>query len=190
MRATLAGLAAGALLLGAPPARAADECPHHEHHHGPAPEGSGLDDDDRDHHHHHARSGRSVSLGIDLFSIEREAAEQRIAVLDVLFVHGFRMRSTPDSHRVDVLKVPFVSLYGSRRKGAESELRLLDLPLVELFTHERDEKGTDTRLLDLPLVGSLYRSRVDQKERRTDVLFLIHLRSPVESPPTPEPSGP
>jgi hypothetical protein len=124
--------------------------------------------------------GPDFSFGLDLFSIDHEPSERRVEVLDLLFFHGFRMRSRPDYEHVEVIDAPLVSLFWSRTEGAERSVRFIDLPLVEVFSYDRDSRSTDTQVLDLPLLGSLYRNRVDEKERRVDLLYLIRLRTPVE----------
>ncbi len=162
MRAKLAGLtAAAALLVGSATARAEQVvCPEpHDHF--------------------------DLSFGIDLFSVERDACERRVDVLDLLLVRGFRMRSTADSEHIEVLDAPLVTLFESRTDGAERSVRVVDLPLVELFSHDSDADSSDTEVLDLPLLGSLYRHRVDERGTRIDLLYLIRVHRSAE-PPAPD----
>jgi hypothetical protein len=119
----------------------------------------------------------SFGVGIDLISLERRAEETRLKVLDLLIVRGLDLETrSPSYSSVRVLRAPLLEIFRRKRDGPDGSLRILDSPLLTLFRRSwRGEEETDAAFLRIPILGSLYRARRDERGKRTDLLFLVHL---------------
>jgi hypothetical protein len=119
----------------------------------------------------------SFGVGIDLISLDRRAEETRLKILDVLIVRGLDLETrSPSYSSVRVLRAPLLEVFRHKRDGPDGSLHILDSPLLTLFRRSwRGEEEIDTACLRIPILGSLYRARRDERGKRTDLLFLVHL---------------
>jgi hypothetical protein len=129
----------------------------------------------------------SVGFGIDLFSVSRQEDDTRIAVLDLGLLSVFELEDQDsDYFELEVLDLPLVTTFERRRDGERQSLRILNVPLFSLFKTEREgDERVETHFLQLPLIGALYSHERDEVGDRRDILYVIHLRGPGTSAPTP-----
>ena len=122
--------------------------------------------------------GVSVSMLIDLFSIESndEGSEVHILKLPLFQLLEFRDRG-PDNSKLVIVDAPFVSLFRRVRGLGYRSLEILDVPLVTFFRRERDEDSSSLEILGLPLIGSVYSSETGPDGSEREILFFIHLES-------------
>ena len=122
--------------------------------------------------------GVSVSMLIDLFSIESndEGSEVHILKLPLFQLLELRDRG-PDNSKLVIVDAPFVSLFRRVRGLGYRSLEILDVPLVTFFRSERDEDSSSLKILGLPLIGSVYSSETGPDGSEREILFFIHLES-------------